>query len=550
MSQRSSDHEDNDPTDELPILLEAVALDELSEAAFAAPRAETTAEHEILYAPTAPEERPSSAELEERAARIAGLEAELRTKAERVGELEQRLTERDERVLELKRTLTALREALDTTGDAERRLTADLAAREARVLELSAAVGRQQAEAVSRTAELERLRGGNEAAQSEIAALKNELATRAAALPSPASQELLEENATLTAYIAGRRLWWDEAQATQARLAARIKTLDDELQTRTQRLAEADTFAERESNRAVALRAELVAAARRIDALERELKAARGIAAAPLAPVAAEEAPASTGAPPLHLSAAAPPSHPSPVADPTPAEAAAQADATSAAETLAQLEAEVEYKRQQVAAQLVELRDRNQMLGAATSDIERLRRELATLKAELEENRSHIGRLEKTVVEKDRALDARDARISTLHDELKQRIGAIEKLNAIDFALPKRDAGAVKAEAAADRVSAPVLIGITGDAPKQFALTNKIVTVGRGAHCDLQIVTHFVSREHARITFADGTALIEDLGSRNGVFVNSVRVERRALRHGDLLTIGETQFRFVESMAH
>ena len=88
MSQRSSDHEDNDPTDELPILLEAVALDELSEAAFAAPRAETTAEHEILYAPTAPEERPSSAELEERAARIAGLEAELRTKAERVGELE------------------------------------------------------------------------------------------------------------------------------------------------------------------------------------------------------------------------------------------------------------------------------------------------------------------------------------------------------------------------------------------------------------------------------------------------------------------------------
>ena len=550
MSQRSSDHEDNDPTDELPILLEAVALDELSEAAFAAPRAETTAEHEILYAPTAPEERPSSAELEERAARIAGLEAELRTKAERVGELEQRLTERDERVLELKRTLTALREALDTTGDAERRLTADLAAREARVLELSAAVGRQQAEAVSRTAELERLRGGNEAAQSEIAALKNELATRAAALPSPASQELLEENATLTAYIAGRRLWWDEAQATQARLAARIKTLDDELQTRTQRLAEADTFAERESNRAVALRAELVAAARRIDALERELKAARGIAAAPLAPVAAEEAPASTGAPPLHLSAAAPPSHPSPVADPTPAEAAAQADATSAAETLAQLEAEVEYKRQQVAAQLVELRDRNQMLGAATSDIERLRRELATLKAELEENRSHIGRLEKTVVEKDRALDARDARISTLHDELKQRIGALEKVNAIDFALPKRDAGAAKAEAAADRVSAPVLIGLTGDAPKQFALTNKIVTVGRGAHCDLQIVTHFVSREHARITFADGTALIEDLGSRNGVFVNSVRVERRALRHGDLLTIGETQFRFVESMAH
>jgi pSer/pThr/pTyr-binding forkhead associated (FHA) protein len=34
------------------------------------------------------------------------------------------------------------------------------------------------------------------------------------------------------------------------------------------------------------------------------------------------------------------------------------------------------------------------------------------------------------------------------------------------------------------------------------------------------------------------------------VFVNSVRVERQQLQQGDLLTIGETQFRFVESMAH
>jgi len=32
--------------------------------------------------------------------------------------------------------------------------------------------------------------------------------------------------------------------------------------------------------------------------------------------------------------------------------------------------------------------------------------------------------------------------------------------------------------------------------------------------------------------------------------VNSVRVDRRHLQQGDLVTIGETQFRFVESMAH
>jgi len=59
-----------------------------------------------------------------------------------------------------------------------------------------------------------------------------------------------------------------------------------------------------------------------------------------------------------------------------------------------------------------------------------------------------------------------------------------------------------------------------------------------------------VSREHARLTVSGGATLIEDLGSRNGVFVNSVRVDRRRLQQGDIVTIGETQFRFVESMAH
>ena len=59
-----------------------------------------------------------------------------------------------------------------------------------------------------------------------------------------------------------------------------------------------------------------------------------------------------------------------------------------------------------------------------------------------------------------------------------------------------------------------------------------------------------MSREHARLTLARGTVVIEDLGSTNGIFVNSVRIDRQELRHGDLVTVGETQFRFLESMAH
>jgi hypothetical protein len=188
----------------------------------------------------------------------------------------------------------------------------------------------------------------------------------------------------------------------------------------------------------------------------------------------------------------------------------------------------------------------------AAGELDRLRREATALRNELDESRSTVARLERAVIDKDRALDARDQRITTLQDELKQRLGVIEKLHSIDVSLSKLDVSPARPTAAdpgADN-AAPALLCLTGDAPKRFALTRKTTTVGRGPQCDLQILTHFVSREHARITVGGGAVLIEDLGSRNGVFINSVRVDRQALQQGDLVTIGETQFRFMESMAH
>jgi pSer/pThr/pTyr-binding forkhead associated (FHA) protein len=58
-------------------------------------------------------------------------------------------------------------------------------------------------------------------------------------------------------------------------------------------------------------------------------------------------------------------------------------------------------------------------------------------------------------------------------------------------------------------------------------------------------VTHSVSREHARLKHENGKVIIHDCGSRNGVFVNSVRVKRHELEHGDSITIGDAHFRFL-----
>jgi hypothetical protein len=88
------------------------------------------------------------------------------------------------------------------------------------------------------------------------------------------------------------------------------------------------------------------------------------------------------------------------------------------------------------------------------------------------------------------------------------------------------------------------LICLTGEDIGPYVLDDSVLTIGRGNHCDVRIMTHYVSREHARISFSKGQCVIEDVGSRNGIFVNSVRIERQRLDDNDLVTIGDTQFRY------
>lgn len=90
----------------------------------------------------------------------------------------------------------------------------------------------------------------------------------------------------------------------------------------------------------------------------------------------------------------------------------------------------------------------------------------------------------------------------------------------------------------------PQLICLTGEVPEAHPLDAPNVVIGRGKHCAIRLMTHYVSREHARLVTTDNQSVLEDLGSRNGVFVNSVRVKRQALSDDDLITIGDTQFRY------
>jgi pSer/pThr/pTyr-binding forkhead associated (FHA) protein len=69
--------------------------------------------------------------------------------------------------------------------------------------------------------------------------------------------------------------------------------------------------------------------------------------------------------------------------------------------------------------------------------------------------------------------------------------------------------------------------------------------IGRGANCHVSIVGGLVSRRHAQISNRGGRASVEDLGSRNGVFLNGQRVVApTVLRDGDTLLIGTTEVTF------
>jgi pSer/pThr/pTyr-binding forkhead associated (FHA) protein len=67
------------------------------------------------------------------------------------------------------------------------------------------------------------------------------------------------------------------------------------------------------------------------------------------------------------------------------------------------------------------------------------------------------------------------------------------------------------------------------------------VTVGRGRDADLVLADELVSRGHARVTPEGSGAVVEDLGSRNGTFVNGEAIHGPTrLQPGDQLQLGVT----------
>lgn len=75
---------------------------------------------------------------------------------------------------------------------------------------------------------------------------------------------------------------------------------------------------------------------------------------------------------------------------------------------------------------------------------------------------------------------------------------------------------------------------------KEVELSEKSITLGRGADVDISIPDKLVSRVHCGISFWDDAYFIRDFKSQNGTFVNDRQVEVARLNPGDRIRIGDT----------
>lgn len=79
----------------------------------------------------------------------------------------------------------------------------------------------------------------------------------------------------------------------------------------------------------------------------------------------------------------------------------------------------------------------------------------------------------------------------------------------------------------------------------EIPFTKEEMNFGRGAECDVVIEGNDVSRIHARVSVKEGRYTIEDLGSFNGTFVNSVPVNGpMEIKHMDVIQIGSSMLVF------
>ncbi|MEP7134928.1 MAG: FHA domain-containing protein [Chloroflexota bacterium] len=97
----------------------------------------------------------------------------------------------------------------------------------------------------------------------------------------------------------------------------------------------------------------------------------------------------------------------------------------------------------------------------------------------------------------------------------------------------------------------PLLIAQEGPLKGQRWQLSQTIVLGREATCDVTVADRQISRFHARLTPTSEGIMLEDLGSKNGTYLNGALLSAQVvLQDGDVLSVAMAQqFMFIVSDA-
>jgi chromosome segregation ATPase len=220
----------------------------------------------------------------------------------------------------------------------------------------------------------------------------------------------------------------------------------------------------------------------------------------------------------------------------------AQMQSEHAAKT-AELDADAQTRDQEMTVLMAHLHEARRPIEYIEGDLKRAREEVALKAAAIAELTEEADKLRAALERTRGALEEREFLIRRLERNESNNANVLGRIQTsmerLGSAAPLPSMGA-----AAGLEWVPELVRIDGDRSISHTLGRR-TRIGRAPGCELHIDSSSVSRHHALILAGTREAIIEDLNSTNGVILNGRKVTRQVLNDGDIVTIGEIQFRYV-----
>jgi len=97
----------------------------------------------------------------------------------------------------------------------------------------------------------------------------------------------------------------------------------------------------------------------------------------------------------------------------------------------------------------------------------------------------------------------------------------------------------------ADAMEVRLKVLVGRSAGQEIAVPGPSFLIGRADECQLRPKSEYISRRHCEIVLEDSRAVIRDLGSRTGTFVNGAKIPPQRnveLQSGDTVKVGPLEF--------